>query len=198
VDRDGAAQVRREPGQEVDVLGAELALRRRAEHADVRQRAVLAAGGAQVDQGTQALGPQAIVVEGGAQELGLRHQAPVDRHAADRERRRARRQLVPPRVALEVAGDAGGVGPDLHDPAGAARPDDAEDGDGAPEQPGEVGQDVAPVAEARGRVVQAVGKGDELLTVGRHGRHPHGLGAAVPHARVPYARRRRRFSVTLQ
>jgi hypothetical protein len=50
VDRDRAAQVRREPGQEFDVLRAELALRRRAEHADVRHRAALAAGGAQVDQ----------------------------------------------------------------------------------------------------------------------------------------------------
>jgi hypothetical protein len=99
------------------------------------------AGGAQVEEGTQALGPQALVVEGGAQELGLGHQALVGHHGAGRERRRARRELVAPRVALEVAGHAARVDADLHDPAGAARPDHAEHGGGAAEQAREVGQD---------------------------------------------------------
>ncbi len=178
VDRDRAAQVRRKPGEELDLLGAELAFPRRAEHANVRHRAALAARGAQADEGAQALGPQALVVERGAQELGLRHHAFVGHHAADRERCRTHRQLVASCMALQVVGHASGVDADLHDPARAVRPDDAEHGGGAAEQPREVGQDPVPAAEARGRVVGAVDHSIERLTVGRHGDHPRVRGVS--------------------
>jgi hypothetical protein len=125
-------------------------------------------GSPEVYEGVQVLRPHALIVEGGAPELGFRHHAAIAHDSANRERRRARRQFIAAGVALKVEGHEGRLDADLDDPARGARPGNPEDCGGASEDPRDVPEDLMPAAKTGCRIVQAVDQGLERLTGDSH------------------------------